>query len=217
MSVATPDRRPVIVLDFDGVLCLSNAVKSEWIRANLGRDIPPEQCDRAECSALISVADYERAKAEAYERDGTLRAPAVAGAIDGVRALAARARLVLLTARPAARMGYAREWLARQGIADCFVEWRSCTDDGRAKIEIAHALGAVAMVDDDTSQLHAPLGALVGFHFGRDATTTDATPVRDWHAPRPALLELINHAAPTGATLRPRDVSGSFSPEPASP
>jgi hypothetical protein len=193
---STRSTPPTLVLDFDGVLCDSNVVKSEWIRDQLGLEIPPRLCDRSDCVTLIAEGDYDRAAAFAYEREGTLRAAPIVGAPEAVAELARDFRLVMLTARPTLRLGYAAEWLAAQGMAPHFSELRSCTVEGHSKIAIVRALGAVAFVDDDERHLGGTLAPLTAFHFGHDATPTAAIAVRDWATLRPLLLRLADAPAP---------------------
>ena len=116
------DRRPLLLVDFDGVICNTDLIKASWFREHLGVEIAPERCNRTECSSIpeIGESNYEMAAAYAYERIGALSATPIASAVESIERLHRRFVLVLASARPADRLAYAREWLEANKLSMYF-------------------------------------------------------------------------------------------------
>ena len=160
-SHVTVDRRPVTGLaakatwavDYDGTIANTNAQKAEWIRRNLGCEVPSWSCNRTDCIPLIDQVAYERMADEVYERDSTLQADEVRGAAVALRTLSEVGKVYILTARPRRRMEYAREWLSQRGLAALVTD--VITSHGLSKATRCRAIGASALIDDDARHLTA--------------------------------------------------------------
>ena len=136
-----------IAIDYDGTIGDTNREKVKWIRANLGIEISPWDCNSTDCIPVIGRDAYHRMGEEVYEWEGTLRAEPVPGVADAVRTLARTAVLHVVTARPESRLDSVREWLRRQGVLPCFATIRSSIET--SKLAVCRELGADVLVDDD--------------------------------------------------------------------
>ena len=143
----------MFAIDYDGVIANTNLMKSRWIQERLGLDVPPFLCDRTDCVPLIGEPAYSAMGDYVYGYEGTMAAPPVPGVEEGVRALAERGPLYLLTARPPTRLEFAREWLEKSKLAAYFEELSSAADS--SKLAIAAAKGCRVMIDDDVRHLVA--------------------------------------------------------------
>jgi len=173
----------ILAIDYDGTIADSNAEKMKWIRDHLNRDIPVWLCNKTDCVPLIGEAVYTEMGDCVYERESTLRAPAVPGALAALTTLAATNELHVVTARPPRRLAFAMEWLTRHDIIQLFRGIHSSHE--RAKSTICCSIGAHLLVDDDTRHLdkrdcpglsrillqcgrHAPPEAPEGVRFLKD-------------------------------------------------
>ena len=107
----------IVAIDYDGTIADTNRQKVKWIRARLGIDVAPWECNRTDCVPLIGIEAYEEMGREIYERESSLAAPEVPGALGALRGLARRAEVHIVTARPP-RIMDSREWL-REGLMGC--------------------------------------------------------------------------------------------------
>jgi len=141
----------IIAIDFDGTIGDANLEKARWIKTHLGRDVFPWQCSATECIPIIGPEEYDRAGDCVYEREGTLRADEVPGALDALRSMAAIARLHVVTARGERRLLFAREWLEVKGVLSCIEGIHSSA--GTTKEAVCSELGANVLIDDDLRHL----------------------------------------------------------------
>lgn len=149
---ADSPEKPGIALDYDGVIADTNSVKSRWIRRHLRRDIPPWETDRTNCIRLIGIEDYLRMSPEAYGWTASLGARPVPGARRALRALAARCRVTLLTARSGAMLRGCKAWLRRNGLdrfVDGFLTGGRAKGGGESKTALCARHGIRVLVDDD--------------------------------------------------------------------
>lgn len=154
-----------IALDYDGTTADTNACKAVWIRETLGISLAAWQCDRTDCVPIIGRENYERMADVVYDREWTIKAAPVEGALQAVRLLASEFELHLVTARPARRIEYAREWLDKEKLLDCFHGFHS--SQGVPKEQICRSIGAVILVDDDRRHVEKLTG-LIGIHLTAD-------------------------------------------------
>ncbi len=140
-----------IGIDFDGTISDTNAMKARWIRDHLGMEVAQSLCDRTACVPIIGLENYERLSPAAYEREGTLSAPPIAGVAEALQRLSAVAELFLLTARKPHRVAFAEEWLDARGLLRCFSA--IMTSDGEPKHALCVAHGLRALVDDDARHI----------------------------------------------------------------
>jgi hypothetical protein len=136
-----------IGIDFDGTIADTNEVKAKWIRMNLGVDLSPWSCDRSKCVPIIGLEKYEQMAAFVYGEEGTGDAAPVTGALDGLRCLAQRAWLYVVTNRFGSHLPAARRWLCRHGVANLFKNVVSSA--GRTKGEVCWEHGIEVLLDDD--------------------------------------------------------------------
>ncbi len=138
-----------LAIDYDGTIADTNSEKVRWIRENLGReDVPHWLCNHTECAPIIGEADYRAMGSYVYERESTLAATEVPGALDALRTLSESGhRLLLLTARPVRRQEYSMEWLRAHGVEHLFAD--ALSSQGSTKSAVCERIGAQMLIDDD--------------------------------------------------------------------
>ncbi|MCK5802263.1 MAG: hypothetical protein KAI66_05495 [Lentisphaeria bacterium] len=141
----------IIAIDYDGTIGDTNREKIKWIEENLGKVVSPWNCSRTDCVPIIGLEAYESMGDYVYERESTLVANEVPGALDALRKLSGKAQLHLVTARLERRVPHAREWLERKGVLPCFEGIH--TSAGTSKSAICSAIGADILIDDDVRHL----------------------------------------------------------------
>ncbi len=159
-----------LAIDYDGTIADTNSEKIRWIRENLGReDVPHWLCNHTECAPIIGEADYRAMGSYVYERESTLAATEVPGALDALRTLSESGhRLLLLTARPVRRQEYSMEWLRAHGVEHLFADALSSHDS--TKSAVCEQIGAQMLIDDDprhVSDLIVPGLRRVLLQYGR--------------------------------------------------
>lgn len=138
-------------IDYDGTIADTNRVKAAWIRERLGREVDPQACDRTSCVPIIGAASYEAMAAVVYERESSLKAPPVAGALDALRALREHGQVYVLSARLPHRLVFAREWLELHGAGEFADALLSSADSD--KLSVCKQHGIDVLVDDDERHL----------------------------------------------------------------
>ena len=86
-------------IDYDGTIVDTGVIKSQWIKSNLGIEVPYYQTDRSTCIKFIGEENYRSMK-EVYERDLTLKALPVRNSLDSIKNLSENHELYLVTKRP---------------------------------------------------------------------------------------------------------------------
>ncbi len=161
----------ILAIDYDGTIADSNAEKVRWIKRKLDREIPIWLCNMTECVPRIGEPAYKEMGNYVYERESTLLAPEVPGAIAALRALAGANELHVVTARPLRRIAFAEEWLTERDILHLFKGVHSAHET--AKSDICHRIGAHVLVDDDARhlvQVNLPGLSRMLLQCGRDDT-----------------------------------------------
>lgn len=138
-------------IDYDGTIADTNLMKARWIRRYLRQELDPWLCDRTSCAPFIGVENYESMANTVYERAWSLDAPPVAGALAALRALRARGKVYVLTARLPHRLVFAREWLGRQGAPEFGDSLLSSADSD--KLSVCQRHGINVLIDDDERHL----------------------------------------------------------------
>jgi hypothetical protein len=136
-----------IAIDFDGTIADTNVVKAGWIRKNLGLDLAPWDCSRSRCVPIIGLEKYERMAEFVYGEEGTRIAGPVPGALDGLRSLARRAGLFVVTRRTGSHLVTARQWLGDHAVDQLFVD--VLPSAGRTKSEVCLHHEIEVLLDDD--------------------------------------------------------------------
>lgn len=150
----------IIAIDYDGTISATNHEKVKWIATHLGKTVSPWECNRTNCVPIIGIDAYTSMGAFVYERESTLQADEVPGALDALRVLSRKAQLYVVTARPQRRIPFAREWLETHGVLSCVKDVRS--SEGSSKAAVCSALDAGILIDDDLRHLRdAKAGRLV--------------------------------------------------------
>jgi uncharacterized HAD superfamily protein len=144
-------RRHSFGIDYDGTIADTNRVKATWIRERLGREVDPQACDRTSCVPIIGADNYEDMATVVYEREWSLKAPPVVGALDGLRALHEHGQVYVLTARLPHRLAFAREWLEQHGVGEFAGALLSSADSD--KLSVCKQHGIDVLVDDDERHL----------------------------------------------------------------
>ena len=137
----------IVAIDYDGTIADTNLEKTRWIKAHLGVQVSPWHCNRTDCVPIIGAEAYQSLGDWVYERESTLQAEAMPGALGALRVLAESVELCIVTARPERRITFAREWLEGKGVLRSIKEIR--TSSGTTKAEVCAAIGARVLVDDD--------------------------------------------------------------------
>jgi hypothetical protein len=86
-----------------------------------------------------------------YERDYTLVAAPIAGALDALRTLSLHSSVYIITARPPHRIAFAKTWLAEHGAADTISNIVSSAATDKQALCREH--GVNVLVDDDVRHL----------------------------------------------------------------
>ena len=148
-----------VAIDFDGTIADTNALKSQWIRDHLGRDIPRYLCDRTSCVPLIGEDAYNDLSRWVYAEEATLILEPVAEAIEALNQLAQTGDFHVITARDETNLRFAEAWLERHCVlklARSVLATRS-----RSKEDVLRELGCDALVDDDARHLAPVAGSTV--------------------------------------------------------
>ena len=161
----------IIAIDYDGTIADTNGEKARWVAEYLGISVDPWQCSRTECVPIIGEEAYTRMGNYVYERESTLRAVEVPGSLEAIRRLASTAELHIITARPESRIVYAREWLEKHAVLDCFAGIDT-SSGGPSKGDLCSAIKADFLIDDDVRHLSGIDGDTICIllHSGRTQT-----------------------------------------------
>jgi hypothetical protein len=138
-------------VDYDGTLADTNLMKARWIREHLGRDMPAWQCDRTSCVPIIGAERYEAMADAVYEKEWSMQAPPVAGALDAVNVLSTRGKVYVVSARLPHRMAFARKWLDQRGVARLVSGFLSSAGSDKETLCTQYSLQV--LIDDDARHL----------------------------------------------------------------
>lgn len=141
----------IIAIDYDGTIGDANRVKSDWISAHLGQDVPPWDCNYTDCVKIIGAEACKQMGKAAFGREGTLKANEVPGALAAIKTLCAKGELYVVTARNHDNIPYAQEWLDDKRLLACFQGFRSSS--GTTKAAVCAEIGADVLIDDDPRHL----------------------------------------------------------------
>lgn len=141
----------IIAIDYDGTIADTNREKAKWIKTQLALEIAPWDCNRSDCVPLIGAEAYDEMSNWVYERESTLQAGEVPGALKALEELGQRADVYVITARPSRRVAFAREWLQNYGALQHIKDVRSI--EGSSKAQICESIGAHVLIDDDLRHL----------------------------------------------------------------
>jgi len=142
-----------LAIDYDGTIADTNGEKILWMKKNLAReDVPHWLCNHTECAPIIGKVDYKAMGDYVYERESTLAASEVPGALGALRSFSEAGHgIFLVTARPEERMQYAIEWLGANGVDHLLTD--SLSSHGSTKAEVCKQIGAQMLIDDDPCHL----------------------------------------------------------------
>jgi hypothetical protein len=140
-----------IAIDFDGTLADANAIKAQWIKQNLGIDVPPWKCSRTSCVPIIGSANYELMGEFVYGDEATSKMQPNPGAVQAIEALSSGASLYIVTNRRASNVPFAQRWLDAQRIAKFFHAVLS--SEAQSKAAICQEHGINILLDDDIRHL----------------------------------------------------------------
>ena len=136
-----------IAVDYDGTIADTNLVKSEWLKRNMGIDVPPWRCDRTLCEAIIGKEKYDEMAKYVYGRELSLGASEVRGAREALKQLKELGSIFVLTARNIETLQWAEMWLAENGVNDNVDEVISSL--GQPKLKLCQQYGIKVLIDDD--------------------------------------------------------------------
>ena len=169
----------ICAVDYDGTIADTNQQKASWIKENLGITVPPWDCDRSNCVPIVGLDAYERMAAEVYEREATLSACEVPGAIGALNTLQESGMIYIVTARDDRTLVFAREWLRLNHLDRVVTDVRSSC--GLSKVHICQQVRASVLIDDDVRHLQAP--GLSGVRVILLQNDRPGTPVLDHGVP----------------------------------
>ncbi len=133
-------------LDFDGVIADTIPAMRAYARDRHGLELAPSECVMPAGPERLGLDAYRQLVADTHETEYRLTFPLTLGATDGLRALARRHDLFVVTARHSGSLENAVRWLELNGLADCFSDVRSSV--GPAKSELVATLELDCFVDD---------------------------------------------------------------------
>lgn len=162
-------QKPLIAIDFDGVVADTNAIKSEWIKSELCKEVFPYDCNRSMCEAKIGKNYYNQLAEFAYSRNSTLNTSIVNGLEKVINDFSNYYDFIIITARNPKRMEFAEQWIEKNKLSKYFKNIVSSEKDileeKLTKIEIAKSAGAIALIDDDTRHLDSTSTDILMIHF----------------------------------------------------
>lgn len=140
-----------LAVDYDGVIADTNSIKAEWIKANLGLNIPTWRCDDTSLvPGIMDQRQHQKMARVVYGKSSSLMAQPVSGAIDGLHTLSRIAALYIVTARPPSRLQWAREWIKSHGLGRVISGIVSTQyPSKRTKKDICIKNGFHLLIDDD--------------------------------------------------------------------
>jgi hypothetical protein len=143
--------RIIVGIDFDGIIADTYALKAQWIKDHVGKDIPPWQCDRTSCVPLIGAKAYAEMGKYVYGSQATAQTRLVEGVAEVLKAVSALTCIYVITNRNAVQAQYAQQWLEEQGLAGSVQEIISSA--GRDKVVVCVQKGVEWFMDDDMRHL----------------------------------------------------------------
>lgn len=174
--------KPLLAIDFDGVIAETLSLKSVWIACHLGLHIAPADCSKSRCEPRIGAENYRRMSGELGYAD-TLSCLPLEGAKAGIRQLAEAFSIHVYTARPEEKAHWARQWITQQGLGGV-IEGVISTY-GASKEALAVASASHALVDNDLRHLREHTPPTIRRIFfcpagNGDEAVAGVSTVRDW-------------------------------------
>jgi|ERR1043166_915274 hypothetical protein len=139
-----------IGIDFDGTIADTNALKSEWITANLGKRIPSYLCDRTSAVPLIGQEDYDRMRRHVYSAEEADRLMPIDGVMTAMGEMTVYSELFLVTARR--KLDIVRHWLEKWGLLQ-YIQVTDPPANHLTKLGLCSQLGITLLIDDDARHL----------------------------------------------------------------
>lgn len=133
-------------LDFDGVIADTIPAMIAYARLRLGIELTPTECIVPEGIERLGVVPYRALVAATHDTTYSLTFEPTAGATEGLRSLAKRHELFIVTAREGAAFANAERWIEAHGLRTCFAAVRSSA--GPRKSQMVDDLRLECFVDD---------------------------------------------------------------------
>jgi len=173
-----------IGLDFDGTIADTNAVKSDWIKVELGMHVPPYLCDRTSAVPIIGDENYRRMREQVYSEKNTSQFVPVTGLDAALTEMSLHSEFLLVTAR--GNLKLVRAWLKSHGFLER-IQMSDQPSNHLKKLEICRAFGIDLLVDDDSRHLPSSSeGAIHGVLFKPGSPSSyrvgDLPICRSWEA-----------------------------------
>jgi len=143
----------VFGVDYDGTIADTNVMIAKWIKMKVGIEVPPWKCDRTRCVPIIGLEIYEEMSDVVYEKEWTLKAPPVEGALEGLKKLKSLGRVYIVTARPKRRIKWAESWLRHHGVLDQIDGFISAWN--KSKRDLCREYSINILLDNDERHLTA--------------------------------------------------------------
>lgn len=141
-----------LAFDFDGTIANTNQMKSILFEERHGIKLPGWQCDRTDAVPIVGLEAYEDVGNIVFERKSTLETPPLEDALKYIPALAEKADIYLLTARPQRWLDFAAEWLDKYDLTRYFERLLSShivDREWRPKLEICEENNFELLLEDD--------------------------------------------------------------------
>jgi hypothetical protein len=145
--------KPLIAIDFDGVICDTGAYKicrarELGITKSLHRDLT----NKTACERYFGEDVYRALSDGAYAERTTLSLPPVKGALMAICELSKIVHVYVFTSRSGRWVKPCETWLSKHGLVNLVKEVVSCPGDGQKLLE-AKRKGILALLDDDERHL----------------------------------------------------------------
>jgi hypothetical protein len=151
-------------VDFDGTICDTAALKSEYLKANWGFSVNPWEANRTtltEKLGVLSQSSYDLMLETVCSRECTLSAKPLEGAYRSLKRLSEAGPVYVVTGRSGVWLSAAVEWMHNGGMDD-FVEGYVSSKLCRPKVGICERLNMTHLVEDDPGSFSDMTGKITG-------------------------------------------------------
>jgi len=145
--------RPLIFIDFDGVICDSLFLRLEWLEKKGYGDFSNILTTGSEIRHFLGREVHDLIKTEVGYSD-TLKAREIDGVREALKKLVGVYDLQILSARHSSKLTWISRWLHKNSMDSYFSKIVSSFD--KRKLEICDAERAFAIVDNDIGNLCDP-------------------------------------------------------------
>jgi hypothetical protein len=170
-----------IAVDFDGTIANTNLLKRNYALSVFGISMHPYLFNKTAFVKRHGLEKFNRMSRAIYTEEMTCATPPVAGAIRGLRRLAAGGhKLLMVSARSKPVLHWASIWLQARGVLHLFKETISSYET--TKDTICRSLACDLLIDDDSHNLEAEETGYRKIMFAPMASEPDLLPAETYFA-----------------------------------